>query len=60
MRYFQNVVAAVAASFVLTVLACFTGIWSIRTVYSYRIMPSCRRLLRFIVLMKMNDVKQES
>ena len=60
MRYFQIVVAAVAASFALTVLACFTGIRSICTVYLYRIMPSCRRLLRFIVLMKMNDVKQES
>ena len=65
MRYFRNVVTAAVAvttatSFVLTVLACFTGIRSIRMVYLYRIMPSCRRLLCFIVLMKMNDVKQTS
>ena len=60
-RYFRNVITAAVAvttatSFVLTVLACFTGMRFIRMVYSYRIMPSCRRLLCFIVLMKMNDV----
>ena len=64
MRYFRIVVVAAAAAaataVALTFLAGFAGIWSICTVYSYRIMPSCRRLLRFIVLMKMNDVKQES
>ena len=62
MRYFRNDVAVAAAtSFVLTVLACFTGIRSIRMVFSYRIMPSCSWLLCFIVLMmKMNDVKQTS
>ena len=42
MRYVRNVVAAAAAiatAFVRTVLACFTGIRCIRTVY-LAIMPS--------------------
>ena len=57
MLYFRNVVAAIAASFALTVLACFTGIRSIRTVESYRIMPSCRACHRlFVLVFMMNDV----
>ena len=62
MRYFWNVVAAAAASFALTVLACFIqeyGIFvrSIRTVLlcHHRAVGCC-----VIVLMKMNDVKQKS
>ena len=42
MRYFQNDVAVAAAtSFVLTVLACFTGIRSIRTVLCHRVVGCC-------------------
>ena len=52
-RFTDPFVVAAAA---LTVLACCTVIWSIRMAYLYDIMPSCRRLLCFIVLMKMNDV----
>ena len=59
MLYVRNVVvvAAAAAATALTVLACCTVIRSIRMAYSYDIMSSCRRLLCFIVLMKMNDVR---
>ena len=60
MRYFRNVVAVVAAA---TVFFCsyrpslfYRNVRSICMAYSYDIMPSCRRLLCFIVLMKMNDV----
>ena len=63
MRCFRIVVAVSATAATaapLTVLACCTVIRSIRMVYSYDIIPSCRRLLCFIVLMKMNDVKQTS
>ena len=50
MRYFRIVDAVAAAAVALTVLACFTGIYSLlvrstRTVYLYRIMSSwCHRL----------------
>ena len=51
MWYFRIVVvvvvvvaAAAAAAAALTVLACFTGTYSLLVVYLYRIMPSCHQL----------------
>ena len=45
MQYFRNIVAAAvaaaAASFALTVLACFTGIRSIRTKSCHRAVGCC-------------------
>ena len=55
MRYFRIVVVAAAAAVTLTILACCTGIRSIRTAFSYGIMPLCRQLLCFIVFMNENE-----
>ena len=54
------VAAATAAPVALTVLACCTGIRSIRTAYLYRIMPSCRRLLCYCLNENELIMKQNS